>query len=485
MKKILFIAFLLLCFPVWVYAATSYTAASCQNDAAPNDIIQQAIASCVADGDCTTVYVPAGNCTITNDIDIPDTKAINLVGAGSGTDGTVITYGTGIYGVQAEGDDWTVSGFRFLTSVSTSLSAINAHGLRWRIHHNYFGHTTPGIGTRGNTQGIGANGTSDGISGQHTTGLIDNNTFDDIRIVVEGEGTFATQNTLWTQANAFGTFDCVYVENNTFNRLSGNVIDSNRASKYVFRFNNVNQVDSGDANYPVPFMAHSLQDADERGSKTWEIYNNKIVFIDEKSYALASMRGGTGMFYDNDLTATRADVIIALDNVRSDTCAACGSNPPPATTDSGLCDGTSLWDGNEVGGSGYPCRDQIGTGQDSALFNTTDYGAAPVKSPAYFWNNTKNGVTDMPPTVDADGRNTTHIQSGRDYFTATTYDGLAQKPTGYSAYTCPHPLAGLTGSCNSTAGTGGYNVAAGSKSTAQYQSGGMTVMYQAGGGTVK
>jgi hypothetical protein len=109
----------------------------------------------------------------------------------------------------------------------------------------------------------------------------------------------------------------------------------------------------------------------------------------------------------------------------------------------GACGGYSPLDGNTVGGEGYSCRDQIGRTKDQAL------------APWYFWGNNYKGDTSptvVVPNSASSGcpRQVSHITENRDYYNNTTY--------AYAPYTCPHPLTALTGSCTSTAGTGGYNL---------------------------
>lgn len=419
------------------------------------------VAACIRNatsGD--TINVPAGRATWTGSLIIPEGKTINLIGAGSSSDGTTIIM-SGSGNISALSPNYQISHFRFLAEYGNTKPIIDAKNIGWRIHHNYFGHVTPGYTTRGNTEFIIPTGANDGVLGRHPEGLIDSNIFSDGRIVVYGESSteLAAQNALWAEDSAIGTGNAVYVENNIFSdRLTGNVIDSNNGGKYVFRYNSVSEGNYSDE-APIYVMAHSLQGKAERGAKSWEVYNNSFTYNNDKSYALAFMRGGTGMFYNNVLTASSSRTyIITVDNVRSIGCTACGNNPPPATTDSGNCIGTSLWDGNIIrtgNGAGWPCRDQIGRGKDTGT-DSSVIGRATSSEPAYFWNNTRNTGDNIAVSIVSAAQY--HIVANRDYYEAVTYGELMQKPTSYTAYTCPHPLAGLTGSCDSSlAGTAGYN----------------------------
>ncbi|MEN6321070.1 MAG: hypothetical protein ABFD82_20245, partial [Syntrophaceae bacterium] len=84
-RAIIIVVFLLM--PLKLYAACSgsspnWTAADCSN----TEI--QACINGATSGD--TVYVPAGTCTWTGAVTIPETKTIKLIGAGSSS--TIISY---------------------------------------------------------------------------------------------------------------------------------------------------------------------------------------------------------------------------------------------------------------------------------------------------------------------------------------------------------------------------------------------------------
>ncbi|MEN6321009.1 MAG: hypothetical protein ABFD82_19915, partial [Syntrophaceae bacterium] len=87
MKKLFFTIMYLFFFTSVGYAACSgsspnWTAADCSN----TEI--QACINGATSGD--TVYVPAGTCTWTGAVTIPETKTIKLIGAGSSS--TIISY---------------------------------------------------------------------------------------------------------------------------------------------------------------------------------------------------------------------------------------------------------------------------------------------------------------------------------------------------------------------------------------------------------
>jgi hypothetical protein len=133
-----------------------------------------------------------------------------------------------------------------------------------------------------------------------------------------------------------------------------------------------------------------------------------------------------------------------------------------------------------AGTSGYPCRDQIGTGKTNATTGVQDI------EPVYFWNNNwcygPFGVCTPMTTIDyahsiRDDGSRTSIQDNRDVFFS------ASKPvamSGYTPYTCPHPLAGA-GSCDTnTSGASGYVLTGGAEPITGNQSFGSTTASGAG-----
>jgi hypothetical protein len=133
------------------------------------------------------------------------------------------------------------------------------------------------------------------------------------------------------------------------------------------------------------------------------------------------------------------------------------------------CDGLGPNDRNFSGQQGWLCKQQIGS---------TYEGGAYTYKPLYAWNNTYGGnsngnVIHNPSFCSRDAIYQT--VAGQTFFDCAsaadckTQTDITNVPGfGYNQgwlypgpYTCPHPLTGLTGSCDpSVAGTVGYNIGA-------------------------
>ncbi len=434
-RSILTLFIILLC-AVTSYAAT-ITASSCSYAHV------SAAVNAASSGD--TINVPAGTCTWTTPITIPVGKTIKLIGAGPSTCGkngvcsTVINSTTKM--VNMYSNDSRLSGFRFNRVSGGDKSAlVEVRGIGFRIDNNYFDDADYLVANHW-VLGIYANAANMTVRPE---GLIDSNYLNHCKLLVIGSAVFAKDNGFWSEPSVIGTGNTVYFENNTLDR-GGPVsvmIDADYGASLVVRFNNLIGSNA---------MTHSLQGAMARGTKSWEIYNNAWTFKNSDFGNIGFIRGGTGMMFNNTVTGPRVGAYtINLDNVRSwNHALPLGGNPS-----SGWCDGTSAWDGNILN-NGWPCRDQIGRGPDTTLFNTSTYPAS-TSEPAYFWNNKRDNGQNV--AVSVVNNSSAWIQEGRDYYSATTYEGLVQKPTHYTPYTCPHPLAG-SGSCDyNVAGTAGYRV---------------------------
>jgi hypothetical protein len=178
---------------------------------------------------------------------------------------------------------------------------------------------------------------------------------------------------------------------------------------------------------------------------------------------LYNLRGGEHYVYNNQLVATQATPFlgdygdgISLQNYRTATgmgsvdpwdsycdntaekaCLGAASNatlPKTCSSDS-ECGGESGACKNidtNSGGQGWPCRDQIGVGEDQEL------------RPSLFWNNTLKIQSGEPSAISPYVRSGsgTVIQNNRDYCThaSTMPSSCNSIDTIYTEYTYPHPL---------------------------------------------
>ncbi len=463
MKNILkVIAFLLLILPSLAFGAANYTAEDCENTAT-HPHVQAAVDSCVGDGVCTSVTVPAGSCTWTSGVSISG-KAMTLQGAG--TANTIITT-NGVWGGSI---NVTCSTANFVTVKDIYfIGGTNTYPI------NFYPTSQPQVdcfrftGNRVASTGTDRRGVTVFDSAY---GLIDNNIFEvgsgiSAQIITVFGGMLSNVEARaagyqgWQRALTLGTNNAVYIENNTFNypaNYSGDdSIDAYNGARLVIRYNVFNSTTQG---------FHGCDSGSRRSAHSYEVYNNSYINNGTTQLRKATLRGGTGVFYNNTYGGTGAAWWeIYLANYRS----------LGAESDWGICDGTdyrilpTLADhvdysvvsttegsyycsvsrdtpctvvGDCPGGEtcdsyldgaaadGYACRDQIG--------RTTNQ----VLSPLYIWNNGSIGAATA----------SSHVVAERDY-----YETAGTVKPGYSAYSCPHPKALLTGSCTSTAGIGGYN----------------------------
>jgi hypothetical protein len=374
-------------------------------DSCEQEDVQDAIDE-AEDGD--TVLVPADTCTWTTlAYQTPAVrifeKAITLQGAGIGQ--TTIIDGTGtdwyneslirVDGVQ--GKPFRITGFTFSEINRPAPVLVYGDCKDFRIDHckfdNSLEQTSTGITTSGDTYGV-----------------VDHCLFSESRVVVMGSGDAA-----WQQPLALGTDNAVYIEDCHFDRTHGNVVDANNGGRYVFRANTVNN------SY---IEAHSNCPNGLRATFSYEVYSNTLV-ASMPTYRPFLMRGGTGVIFSNTITGSYTSPHIHVDDQRS----CMGEDGLTCLPPWDRCDGDSIYDGNQPGGQGYPCRDQIGRSTDSG--RTTPQALEPL----YEWDNTMNGAIDADIILNPVMCDLTavHIQEGRDFYNDT------QRP-GYSPYVYPHPL---------------------------------------------
>lgn len=210
----------------------------------------------------------------------------------------------------------------------------------------------------------------------NSTGVIDHNIFLEnelTAVVVYGDGDVS-----WKNPCKLGTEDAVYIEDNYFEQKNAknpemaHHVASNNGSKYVFRYNTM--ID-GYLNAQA-IDVHGNKFYWPRGSRCYEIYNNKITVTHR--WLGMRIRGGDGVIFNNEINGDISYPIDLMHEGRSG-------------------------DGN----CSYPCEDQI--------------------RELYLWGNTHNGKT-----FQIKVRHPSLIQENRDYF-------IKQKD-GYKPFQYPHPL---------------------------------------------
>jgi hypothetical protein len=426
-KSILFGLLLCALFSATAHAAT-YTAASCNTSA-----VQTAINSAVA-GD--RVMIPA--CAQTNwSSTLTITKGITLQGAGQGVT---------ILGDNVSKGGSTCTGGGPL--VAWSINAPNSFRMTGLTIVGVA--TDPGVCQRGH---ISVSGSTHSMRIDHITinpvqtvgiyidgdvwGLIDHlihvGGFEN-GVRVEHRDWNGTSNDIWgdqswAQAINYGSGQGIYIEDSSFTSTDPNYIagvtDCFSGGRLVFRHNTVTMLNN---------QSHGADsDQRHRACRWQEIYNNTYTYSNVNNLAFISwIRGGTGVFYNNTITAAGyTNKIVQVVNCR-DASAGCGGGP--SYTPWGACNGSSPYDQNSSGG--YRCVDQPGSGTSNLLGPDPGGTITPARTwvgnaldPVYVWNNALNGSSYNATS------GSTNVVSNRDYYLGTARPG-------YTAYTYPHPLQG-------------------------------------------
>ncbi len=415
---------------------------------------QAEVSACVtaaASGD--TIIVPAGSASWSSPIALPGTKDLTIKGGGgattmtcSGTPGsagytctatnsTSLTCNNGCFGLnlaashRVTGFTMTGNGSGYLLSCDTGNQNVSKH---FRVDHNRL------VSTSG-WQPIRCFGDSNAV---HPRGIWDHNRLENgIAIHTNGTDFLLSeanyQHQLWAQDPEIGGLSRVFLEDNYFvtSVQTTNFSDGNYAARVAIRFNTTNGPTI------TGFEFHSPQ-GENRGYHSWEVYGNTLTNLDTTDdcyHGIASIRGGTGMFFNNTMSGTISGCNYdgLLDNVRSSwTSSVDGIGP---------CNGSSNWDQNTSGQQGWHCRDQIGVFKDNTQWNHSPAGAWNQQLiPAYFWGNLR-GTNPLVFSVSPDPRSPIHIVKGRDYqeytssFNGTT--GVGVGPIGSRPSTCTAGVA--------------------------------------------
>jgi hypothetical protein len=237
-----------------------------------------------------TVVLPSGTSVQAGQIVVPTGKHITLQGQGTNstilyrTAGTVINLGTTrsrVTGIQIQSE--TPDG-------NTAFAGVFAEGRGWRVDRCYFRSMNSfkniGVHPRG------------GSGKPHPYGLIDWNTFEQMRVDVQGSvGTgFGWTDTYWADAIPMGTTNMIVIENNHFIQTADccNMIDGEYEGSFTARFNSF--TDGTISNHPTG----SASGTNERGSRWSEIYGNTFTnFSRSLSSCAIWIRAGGGLIFSN------------------------------------------------------------------------------------------------------------------------------------------------------------------------------------------
>lgn len=391
--------------PTWYASADSASVNACIASASSGDTIN--VAAGTADWSAGGVEI---------------TKTLTIIGAGTGCpsscdNATTLQVGSAV-AFDASADNWRVSGFTFEgAGASVGSILINAGSTNestgWRVDHCHFKDTTE--------RGISVGAYADvGTYGRDFPGVIDHNRFSaTVRfkaVEIYGGSTYGASGE-WATALALGGASFVFIEDNVFvfSTMPAGVsmIDGDTGARVVIRHNTITNGD---------ITGHGLEGATEisgasvwRSIHGWEIYDNSFTFNVANGNGLdVWMRGGTGVIYNNAFAGTRNGAI-SYQYDRGD--------GYPNCSQTGACSGSSAFDGNETGKSGYACYMQIGM-----------TGTAGITSmPAYQWANTQGGVvadTTLSGIAYDAGCGYQHVQFDRDVYRlgAASQDVYANLP---------------------------------------------------------
>lgn len=336
------------------------------------------------------VRVPAGTCSWAEGLTI---SGIQLVGAGSTAEGTVITAGL-VDLVKHETQVTRLSGFRFTGPDQHFDTAGDPNARPYVIDHNYFrADASP------RAAHLGANG-----------GVIHNNELEALSWT--SADIFNTQASEdWSDAPTFGDEDVtgernIYFEDNVFRNITETMPDGDVGSRLVIRHNTY--IDSSIV-FHGGFPTDSSPDG---GTRHFEVYDNEFMRVsnDIPINKWVWVRGATGVIANNVMA--RAD------------------SP----------DGSSYPNKPEIFltvGCPDPHPVQYQVGQSSETPEN------PPSHPLAIFGNSGPGVSDSNFIVVA-GSDTAgppcatpedYVQAGRDYVSTNAW--------GWTPYTYPHPLQAL------------------------------------------
>jgi hypothetical protein len=419
-------------------ATNAVIAASCSSTH-----VQAAIDAAVNGG---TVVVPAGTCTWSTLVTVPDTKGSTVRGAG--IDQTVIKTSSGMSGDfrilkidVAPGNSLTR-----LTAMTLDHDLVTCSGgcgplvvlgegvNSFRVDHVRFAN----IYKRGMLM-IPTDAGVETPRGHEMSGVVDNNTFEcpsntscqAINIIASpswDSGTDLAGNLSagwgrpFSRAVEFGSNKAIYIEDNTFDFngfAQDGAQDGYGGLQMVHRFNT----------HEGPTLGwHGADSGGYRGGHWFEMYGNTMNLVAATASCLIH-RSNTGIVFDNTCEHPTTPKGIGLSIYRA--------RPETFVAALGQCDGTSAFDGSEGSGTntqstypstgtgqdpGRPCLDQPGWVHDE------NGGSGYTWTPSYFFNNSDGvgGQVAVTNYESAAGNLQNYLQPNREYFVYTaTFDGTS------------------------------------------------------------
>lgn len=402
------------------------------------------------------VTVPTGTCTYTTQLAI--SKHITLRGGVGGTT-------TLIDNIPKDGADasvmifWTVNGNDPVRLTSFSLQGLT---------------TDPNLYNKGHVAFAGAGNSvrfdNNTITNPTTTfmriegciyGVADHNNFLGAKLFVEvfhgscnsdsggwGDG-------VWANAFSYGTAEAFFIEDNTLGRPEtvprvDGVTDMFKGSKTVLRFNTLNQTTIG---------SHGTETGGRfRSMRYCEIYGNRFNYLVDSSVDNNIwIRGGTCMVFANTVIGTNTgyawNKFVNLSYLRD-----LNTYVPW-----GMCNGTSPYDENTTGMTGYRCVDQPGAGTSNLISGDPPSPSAWVGNalnPVYIF---ANSLPMLPAFGVASG--STHITENRDFYVSTgTFNGTVGVGVGINAV---RPTTCTTGVMWWSTDLGSWNAGSNSNYTGQ------------------
>jgi len=371
--------------------------------------VQAAIDS-AADGDI--VVIPAGTCTWSSTVTIPNTKGIVLQGAGASN--TIIIDNTGTKSHVLAVSTLDGNSISRVTGIGFNNNLVDKDGLWAQVH--IYGNTKQFRIDHCKFDNLNGRGIIASAGGQEFYGVIDNCYFHlppgghAQGIAVLGSG--PQNDEPWTRPLTLGTEKAVYIEDNTFEfEVAGDgALDAYGGARYVFRHNYVHNTHAGH---------HGRDSGHYRSTLSFEYYGNTFYKDYGTGQRALFFRGGTGVVFNNTWKSEGASweayKTIELSNYCS--CAELTS------CSWGQC-------------NTYPCLDQVGRAPD------TNSDGMQELEPIYEWDNYNNGQDEAIGVSRTCALMAEHIQEGRDFYENTPRPG-------YMPYTYPHPLrAGEEPVCN-------------------------------------